>query len=143
MAVGRGAHLRLAQSVSPPARAIWQADVQEAFRLLGCALICWRSLSKTWRTAWADASRWRSPNRRLPEVIGGHAAVRGAFGARPWESVYYGVFVGNPVNAGTGHLTAGDVVRSGRLLGLGEVPSLVGRGGAGEGVTLLCARRVV
>ena len=28
-----------------------RADIHEAFLLLGCALICWRSLRKTWRTA--------------------------------------------------------------------------------------------
>ena len=28
-----------------------RADIHEAFLSLGCALICWQSLSKTWRTA--------------------------------------------------------------------------------------------
>jgi transposase len=26
-----------------------RADIQEAFLSLGCALICWQSLRKTWR----------------------------------------------------------------------------------------------
>jgi len=28
-----------------------RADIHEAFLSLGCALICWQSLCKTWRTA--------------------------------------------------------------------------------------------
>jgi hypothetical protein len=28
-----------------------RADIHEAFLSLGCALICWQSLRKTWRTA--------------------------------------------------------------------------------------------
>jgi transposase len=28
-----------------------RADIHEAFLTLGCALICWQSLRKTWRTA--------------------------------------------------------------------------------------------
>jgi transposase len=28
-----------------------RADIHEAFLSLGCALICWQSLGKTWRTA--------------------------------------------------------------------------------------------
>ena len=28
-----------------------RADIHEAFLSLGCALICWRSLRKTWKTA--------------------------------------------------------------------------------------------
>jgi hypothetical protein len=28
-----------------------RADIHEAFFSLGCALICWQSLRKTWRTA--------------------------------------------------------------------------------------------
>jgi hypothetical protein len=28
-----------------------RADIHEAFLALGCALICWQSLRKTWRTA--------------------------------------------------------------------------------------------
>ena len=27
-----------------------RADIHEAFLSLGCAMICWQSLSKTWRT---------------------------------------------------------------------------------------------
>ena len=52
MAVGRGAHLCLAQSVSSPAvRYDKRADIHEAFLSLGCALICWQSLRKTLKTA--------------------------------------------------------------------------------------------
>ena len=29
----------------------WRADIHEAFLSLGCALICWQSLRKTWKTA--------------------------------------------------------------------------------------------
>ena len=28
-----------------------RAEIQEAFRSLGCALICWQSLRKTWSAA--------------------------------------------------------------------------------------------
>ena len=28
-----------------------RADIHEAFLSLGCALVCWQSLRKTWRTA--------------------------------------------------------------------------------------------
>jgi hypothetical protein len=28
-----------------------RADIHQAFLSLGCALICWQSLRKTWRTA--------------------------------------------------------------------------------------------
>jgi hypothetical protein len=52
MAVGREAHLFLAQPV--PALTVRydkRADIHEAFLSLGCALICWQSLRKTWRTA--------------------------------------------------------------------------------------------
>ena len=38
-----------------------RADIHEAFLSLGCALICWQSLRKTWRTAEADAFVRRRP----------------------------------------------------------------------------------
>jgi hypothetical protein len=41
----------LAQSVSLPAvRYAKRADIHEAFLSLGCGLICWQSLRRTWRT---------------------------------------------------------------------------------------------
>jgi hypothetical protein len=52
VAVGRGTHVCLAQSVSPlTVRYDKRADIHEAFLSLGCALICWQSLRKAWRTA--------------------------------------------------------------------------------------------
>jgi hypothetical protein len=33
-----------------PLRYDKRADIQEAFLSLGCALICWQSLRRTWRT---------------------------------------------------------------------------------------------
>jgi hypothetical protein len=52
MAVGRGAHLCLAQSFRRlRVRHDKRADIHEAFLSLGCALIRWQSLRRTWRTA--------------------------------------------------------------------------------------------
>jgi transposase len=51
VALGRGAHICLAQSVSPPARYDKPADIHEAFLALGCALVCWQFLRKNgWMT---------------------------------------------------------------------------------------------
>jgi len=49
VAVGRGADVRwLNQFRRLRVRYDKRADIHEAFLSLGCALICWQSLRKTW-----------------------------------------------------------------------------------------------
>ena len=36
----------------------------EAFLSLGCALICWQSLGKTWMTGWKVRVLWNATSRR-------------------------------------------------------------------------------
>ena len=44
-------HRRLSQFRRLRVRYDKRADIHEAFLSLGCALICWQSLRKTWRSA--------------------------------------------------------------------------------------------
>jgi hypothetical protein len=43
-----------------------RADIHEAFLSIGCALICWQSLRKTWRAPESDAISPRRPSPKSP-----------------------------------------------------------------------------
>jgi hypothetical protein len=62
-----------------------RTDVHEAFLSLGCAMICWQWLRKTWRTIWADAHfrRRPSPNRHFRGVIAYTPLLSGLPGPDP------------------------------------------------------------
>ena len=62
-----------------------RADIHEAFLSLGCALICWHSLRKTWRAARADAifPGRSSPRRFCENRI--HAAAWGPPGRQAMD----------------------------------------------------------
>jgi hypothetical protein len=66
-----------------------RADIHEAFLSLGCALICWQSLRKTWRTAEADAILPGRPSTRSM-FFRGNQVMRPAWGGSGWQPLDIG-----------------------------------------------------